>query len=54
MIRVKVYITLNVDPEDYPMPADESVDIEIEEALQEYFYDIEGIQIKAIRTIQES
>jgi len=53
MIRVKMFITMDVDPDDYPIPADENVAEEIEESIQEYFYDIEGIQIKNIRTIQE-
>jgi hypothetical protein len=53
MIRVKMFITMDVDPDDYPVPADENVAEEIEESIQEYFYDIEGIQIKNIRTIQE-
>ena len=53
MIRVKMFITMDVDPDDYPVPADENVAEEIEDSIQEYFYDIEGIQIKNIRTIQE-
>ena len=53
MIRVKAFITIDVDPEDYPIPADENVGEEIEEGLREYFYDIDGATIKNIRTIQE-
>ncbi len=53
MIRVKMFITMDVDPDDYPVPADENVAEEIEESIQEYFYDIEGADIKTIRTIME-
>jgi len=53
MIRVKMFLTLDVDPEEYPVPADENVSEELEESLQEYLYDIEGINIRNIRTIQE-
>jgi len=53
MIRVKVYLTMDIDPEDYPVPADENVAEEIEEGIQEYFYDVEGVIIRNIRTIQE-
>ena len=53
MMRVKVFLTLDVDPEDYPIPADENVAEEIEESLQEYLYDIEGIKVRNIRSIQE-
>jgi len=53
MIRVKMFITLDVDPDEYPVPADENVAEELEESLEEYMYDIEGIKIRNIRTIQE-
>jgi len=53
MIRVKMFLTLDVDPEDYPVPADENVAEELEESVEEYLYDIEGITIRNIRTIQE-
>ena len=53
MIRVKVYMTIHVDPEEYPVPADNDVAIELEDAIEEYFYDVEGVTIKSIKTIQE-
>ena len=40
MIKVKVFLTLDIDPEEYPIPADENVAVEIEEGIQEYFYEI--------------
>tara|TARA_R100001460_G_C3447958_1_gene164293 strand:- start:250 stop:411 length:162 start_codon:yes stop_codon:yes gene_type:complete len=53
MIRVKIFLTLDVDPEEYPVPADENVAEEIEESIQEYLYDVEGIKIRNIKTMQE-
>ena len=53
MIKVKVFLTLEIDPEEYPIPADENVAIEIEEGIQEYFYDVEGTKIKHMKTIME-
>jgi hypothetical protein len=53
MITVKVYMTVRIDPEEYPIPADGDVAIEIEDAIEEYFYDIEGATIKSIKTLQE-
>lgn len=53
MIRVKMYLTMEIDPEEYPVPADENVAEEIEEGIYEYLYDIEGVSIRNIRTIQE-
>ena len=33
MMRVKMFLTLDVDPEDYPVPADENVAEEIGSVL---------------------
>jgi hypothetical protein len=52
-MRVKVFITIDVDEEDYPVPADGQVGQELEDGIQEYFYDIDGAIIKTIRTITE-
>ena len=53
MIRVKIMLTLQVDPEEYPVPADGNVAEEIEEGIQEYFYDVGGTNIRNIKSIQE-
>jgi len=53
MMRVKMFITIDIDDEEYPVPADGQVGEELEEGIQEYFYDIEGADIKNIRTITE-
>ncbi len=52
-MRVKMFITIDVDEEDYPVPADGQVGEELEDGIQDYFYDIEGATIKTIRTITE-
>ena len=33
MMRVKVFITIDIDPEEYPIPADEDVGMEIEDGI---------------------
>ncbi len=52
-MRVKVFITIDIDEDDYPVPADGQVGEELEDGIQEYFYDIDGATIKTIRTITE-
>ena len=52
-MKVKVFITIEVDPEEYPVPADEDVGAEIEDGLREYFYDVDGANIRHIKTITE-
>jgi len=52
-MRVKMFITIDIDEEEYPVPADGQVGEELEESIQEYFYDIDGASIRNIRTITE-
>ena len=53
MVRVKMFITLDIDEEEYPIPADGQVGEEIEDSIREYFYDVEGADIRTMRTITE-
>ena len=52
-MKVKMFLTIDIDEEDYPVPADGRVGNELEDSIQEYFYDIEGADIKHIKTIME-
>ena len=53
MMRVKVFITLDIDPEEYPVPADENVAQDIQDSIEEYFYEVEGANIRNIKEIME-
>ena len=46
-------MTVSVDPEEYAVPADGKVNIEIEEFVREAFYDLEGADIRNFRTTSE-
>ena len=50
---VKVFLTLDIDEDEYQMPVDGLLDDEIRDALQEYIYDIDGMSIKSIKIITE-
>tara|TARA_R100001594_G_scaffold120442_1_gene156047 strand:+ start:2756 stop:2932 length:177 start_codon:yes stop_codon:yes gene_type:complete len=52
-IRVKMMITLEIDTEEYAVPADGKVNDEIEEFVREAFYDLEGADIKNFRITSE-
>ena len=52
-VRVKMFLTLEVDTEEYQTPADGDFGIELEDGLKEFIHEVEGIQIKNIRTITE-
>tara|TARA_R110002167_G_scaffold250239_2_gene456362 strand:- start:13 stop:171 length:159 start_codon:yes stop_codon:yes gene_type:complete len=50
---VKVFLTLDIDEEDYQIPVDGLLDDEVRDALHEYIYDIDGMSIKSIKIITE-
>ena len=50
---VKVYLTLHLDKDDYPVPADGDPSEEIQQALEEFIYDIDGLKVKHIRITLE-
>ena len=50
---IKLLITLDIDEEEYCMPADGKIEEEIHEAIHEFVYDIDGMDIKHIRIISE-
>ena len=53
MIRVKVNITLQVDPEDYPVPADGKVDEDIQDYIKDSLHDLEGVKNTHMKTFSE-
>ena len=52
-IRVKMMITIEVDPEEYQVPADGRVGQEIQDHMHDYIHDLSGLKIKSMRTVSE-
>jgi hypothetical protein len=52
-MEIKLLMTLDVDEQEYRMPADGKIEEEIHEAIHEFVYDIDGMEIKTIRLISE-
>ena len=48
-----MFITIEIDEEEYPIPADGQVGEELEDGIREYFYDIDGAEIKTMKTLTE-
>jgi hypothetical protein len=49
----KILLTLDIDEEEYRMPSDGKIEEEIQEAMHEFIYDIDGMEIKTIRITTE-
>tara|TARA_A100001011_G_C13912605_1_gene675703 strand:- start:157 stop:345 length:189 start_codon:yes stop_codon:yes gene_type:complete len=52
-IKAKIFIGISVDPEEYTMPSDGIIIEELEDAVREYFHEIEGITIKTLKVTQQ-
>ena len=53
-MRVKMFISVEIDEEEYPIPADGRVDEELEDAFLDLMHDIEGVTVKSIRAVMEN
>ena len=49
--KAKVYITIDVDTEEYPIPADDQVEDEIQDQIESFIYDIDGLNLNQIKVI---
>lgn len=52
-MKVKMYLTIKVDTREYQMPTDGNVGKELEQAIEEYLFDIEGLKVQTIKTTTE-
>ena len=52
-IQAKVTIELEIDIETYNVPLDHDVSYELSDILHNTFYEVEGIEITNVKTIQK-
>ena len=50
-MQIKVFLTLEIDEDDYPVPVDGMLVEEVTQKLQEFIYDIDGIKIKTLKVL---
>ena len=53
MIKVKILMTLEVDPDEYAVPADGNVEDDFTGYMQELIHDVEGVKIKKLKITME-
>lgn len=49
MIRAKVVITLDIDTEEFPMPADGDPSLELEDVIQDVMDEVYGTSVVSIK-----
>ena len=54
MIKVKILMTLEVDPDEYAVPADGNVEEDFTTYMQELIHDVEGVKIKKLGITAEN
>ena len=52
-IKVRMWLNLDIDPEDYLIPSDGALTEEEEDGIREYIHDINGVEIKTMKVTQE-
>ena len=52
-IRAKVTVDLEIDVEAYNVPLDHDVSYDLSDILHNTFYEVEGIEITNVKTIQK-
>ena len=52
-IKLKVMLSLHVDPEEYPVPSDNNLDEEMQDYITDLIHEIDGVSVKNIRILQE-
>ncbi len=53
MAVVKIFLTVEIDEEEYPMPADGLVSDDVNAVMHEVMFDVDGWNIKSIKTVSE-
>ena len=53
-MEVKLKVTLRIDIEEYPIPADELVIPELKDYIEDMFTDVDGVTVHRITATQNS
>jgi DNA-directed RNA polymerase subunit E'/Rpb7 len=53
-MRVRISVTVDVDPEEFPMPADGYIAEEIEDLFTGMIYDMEGLKLRYVNAKMEN
>jgi len=49
--KAKIYITLGIDTEEYPVPSDDKLEDDVRDQIESFIYDIDGLHLNQIKII---
>jgi|TARA_R110000822_G_scaffold270732_4_gene393608 hypothetical protein len=52
-MKLKVFLTLDINKEEYHVPSDGDVASEIDDALREYIHDVGGLEVSSLKINME-
>lgn len=52
-MKAKIFLTIELDEEDYPVPVDGMVVEEIDETIRNLIHDVDGMDVKSMKIITE-
>jgi|TARA_R110000796_G_scaffold97103_4_gene203880 hypothetical protein len=53
MSKVKIMMSISVDPDEYSVPSDGRIGEEIEDYITDVIHELDGVKITSIRSITE-
>ena len=52
-IKIKIMATLDVDADEYPIPSDGNLGIEIEDYLTDIIHEVDGLKIRHLKIVTQ-
>jgi len=52
-MRVKIFLTIELDEEDYPIPVDGMVEEDVDETVRNLIHDVDGMIVQSLKIIVE-
>ncbi len=52
-MKVKIFLTIELDVEDYPIPVDGMKEEDVDETIRNLIHDVDGMTVKSVKIIME-
>ena len=52
-MKVKIFLTIELDEQDYPIPVDGMIEEDVDETIRNLIHDVDGMTVKSVKIIME-